>query len=184
MTMDQKNHLEEGQLIQAAVDEDELPLSAREHLRACLRCRADKERLSADLAKLGRVANDFSPSPRRRISLPDEKPRLCPGWLRGFRACAGAAAAAGMVAALIWWSGLFMTTPQVGVDLFAEELWEDEEVMAEISALVENALPPEYLDLSGEFKPGFDETFMEFVIPSTEPESLSQEKGKGGTELC
>jgi hypothetical protein len=54
--------------------------------------------------------------------------------------------------------------------------------MAEISMLVENALPPEYLELSGELDSSFDETFMEFVVPSTETEPLSHDTGKGGTD--
>jgi len=62
--------------------------------------------------------------------------------------------------------------------MLAEETWEGEAFMAEVSMLVENALPPEYLAIFGESDPGFDEAFMQFVVPSTESEPLSHDTGR------
>ena len=183
MTENKKSHLSEDHLVQAVVDDEALPLSTRDHLSTCLQCRAEKERFSEDLAQLGQMANRFAPSPSRRISFDEEKSGFHPGWLWDRRAYLGAAMAAGLVAVVIFWSsGLFTKSPEEGLDMVAWEAWEAEQFMAEISMLVENALPPEYLELSGEFSSIFDETFMEFVVPSTETEPLSHDTGKGGAD--
>jgi len=185
MTENKKSHLREDQLLQAVVDEEALPLSTRDHLSTCLECRAEKERFSEDLAQLGQMASRFAPSPSKRVSFDEERPGFHLGWFWDRRAYLGTATAAVLVAVVLWSSGLFTKVPEEGLDMMAEETWEAEQFMAEISTLVENALPPEYLELSGEFDSSFDETFMEFVVPSTETDPLSHDthdRGKGGTD--
>jgi hypothetical protein len=68
--------------------------------------------------------------------------------------------------------------------MLAEETWEEEEFMADISTLVENALPLEYLDISGESDAGFDQAFIDFLVPSTEIKPLSNNTVKGGAASC
>jgi hypothetical protein len=45
-------------------------------------------------------------------------------------------------------------------------------------------LPAVYEDISAESMTGVDEEFMEFVVPSTEDEPLTQNDGKRGVSLC
>jgi hypothetical protein len=37
--------------------------------------------------------------------------------------------------------------------------------MTEVNRLVDNALPPVYLEISAESKPDYDEAFYQFLIP-------------------
>jgi hypothetical protein len=178
-------HLDEDQLLWAVVEEAELPLPLQEHLSACSQCRANKERFERDLARLGQMAERFAPSPKGPVSLPVEEPGGSIGWSWGWRAYVSAAVAAALVVILIWWSPLHRNTPGDNGDILAREMEEAEQFMTEVSMLVENALPPVYLDISADSGTGFDEEFMQFVVPSVEgDEPLSYDPGKRGALLC
>ncbi len=184
MSTNEDLHLDEDQLLWAVVVEAELPLPLQEHLSACPQCRANKERFERDLARLGQMAERFAPSPKGPVSLPVEEPRGSIGWSWGWRAYVSAAVAAALVVILVWWSPVHRNTPGDNGDLLAREMEEAEQLMTEVSMLVENALPPVYLDISVESGVGFDEEFMQFVVPSVEDEPLSYDPGKRGALLC
>jgi predicted anti-sigma-YlaC factor YlaD len=184
VSIDKDLHLDEDQLLWAVVEENELPLPLQEHLSACPQCRANKERFDQDLARLGQMAERLAPLPRGPVSLPVEKPRGSTGWLWGWRAYASATVAAALVVIVVWSSPMFRDTPGDNGDMLAREMQEAEQFMAEVSMLVENALPPVYLDISAESSAEFDDEFIQFVVPSVEEESLSYDPGKRGALLC
>ena len=184
MSSDKGLHLDEDQLLRAVVDEAELPPPLQEHLSTCPQCRAAKERFEQNLARLGQMAERCAPSPRKCVSLPVEKPRISIGWSWDWRAYFGVAVAVALMIVIVWWSAPFRTTPEDRGDILALEMREADRVMTEISMLVENALPPVYLDICGTSDPGFDEEFMQFIVPSIESEAVSYYSGKGGVVLC
>ena len=55
----------------------------------------------------------------------------------------------------------------------AIEMLEAEKLMTEVNTLVDNALPPFYLEISGEKNPDYNEEFYQFLIPSIEQETLT-----------
>ena len=177
-------HLNEEELLLFVVEETQPPMPLQEHLAACPRCRANKEELERDLARLGQMAERYAPSPKRRISLPLEETRRSLGWSWSWRAFAGAAAAAALVLILVWWSPMTRNMPGGNGDMLAQEMEEAEQFMAEVGTLVENALPPVYMDILAESGAGFDDEFIEFVVPSVEDETLSRDSGRRGALLC
>jgi len=50
--------------------------------------------------------------------------------------------------------------------------------------LAENALPQEYMDITGETDDETDEEFMEFLAPTMEDDYWSLDSGKKGGKLC
>lgn len=184
MSTNRDLHLDENQLLWAVVEEAELPLPLREHLSACPQCRANKEMIEQDLARMGQMAERFSPSPRRRVSLPVEKARRSIQWSWGWRAFMGAAAATALILIITWWSPTTRTTSRDNVNMLALEMQEAEQLMTEVGRLVENALPYMYSDISTESNATLDEEFMQFVIPSVEDETLSYDLEKRGVLLC
>ena len=183
MSSNRMPHLSEDQMLQAVVHENALPLPIQEHLCTCADCRAKKERLARDLAQLGRLAKHYAPLPTRPVSLPEKKFRFHIGglWHRGaYAGPAAAIVAAALMMVVLWWTVLPKTAPEELGDMLAGETFEDEQFMAEIGMLSENALPTEYLEISGESDQAFDEAFMDFVFPSIETEPLSLGTGKGG----
>ena len=183
MNADKGYHLEEKQIIMAVVDESDLPLAQQEHLVACPKCRTSKERLEQELAWLSHTAELFAPHPQKQISLSAEKPRSAIGWF-GSRRALGVALTAAFVIIVVWWFGLTRITPEGGVGMPAPESWETDSFMTEIGILVENALPQEYRDISGEYDSLFEEECMQFFVPSIHNNSLSLDPGRKGERLC
>lgn len=161
-------HLDEDQLVRAVVDESELPVAVRDHLSVCSTCRAEKERLERDLARLGQMAKHFAPSSGKRVVLPLEKPKGFRRWFWNWRMVLVTGVAAVGVIVVALWFVLFMTAPEKGVATLAREMWEDERFMGDVTLLEENALSPIHQNITGEFYPVLDEEFMEFVVPSVE----------------
>jgi hypothetical protein len=76
--------------------------------------------------------------------------------------------AAAMIIAVILLKTPFPTSLENSNDQWPNGFVKDEQLMAEVSSLVENSLPKIYLDLSGESIPGVSEEFINFVIPDGE----------------
>ncbi len=177
-------HLSEDQILRALVDESDLSESMREHLSTCPSCRARRERLEEDLGCLGRMAERFAPSPEKRISLPEKYPASTARWFWNWRTAFGTVVMATLVIVIVWSSVLFRTIPETGTIISIEEPWATDGLMAEVSVLSENVLPPVYLDLTGDSDTGFDEEFIEFVVPTVENISSHYDSKIKGGLLC
>ena len=178
-------HLDEDHLLKAVVDKADLPRSQREHLSHCHKCRKRKDAIEKDLALLGQQAKRFCPSPRRKISMPVEKPRRLWSWL--WRTAIGAAVAA-LFIGVLGIPTLFHKTPRLDESNLAQEMLEAEEFMLEVSKLAENALPQEYLNITGDMDDqpdeNVDEEFLEFMAPAMEDDFWSYDSGKKGGKRC
>jgi hypothetical protein len=177
-------HLHEDQIIRAVVDEADLAPQEEGHLSACPACRAEKERLEKGLERLGDMAKEFAPSPGRTVSLPVEEARgsLLVSW--GVRP-AFAMALSAVVIAWVLWAALLRLPPEDRQDRFGREMADAELLMSEVDALVENALPDLYLDISGESEEDSDEDVFELIVPSINHSSQTQYlRKKGGKSLC
>ncbi len=177
-------HLGEEQLIRAAVDEEDMPPSLREHLSTCSFCRAEKKRFEGHLARLGRMAQHFAPSAPRRVSLPLERSRSLRGWSWGWRRVFVAAMSVAVVIMVFAWPTLLKKTPKDNGFILPREMYEDEAFILEVRTLEEDALPQVYLDISGASYGWLDEEFIEFVVPTVQRDELSIHERKRGTDLC
>lgn len=184
MSSDRSSHLEDDQLLLAVVDEADLPQPLREHLSTCLQCREIKEQIGNDLIRLGQMAKRLSPSPRKGVSFPVEKPLSSSWWSWEWKVVLGVAAAAVFVMLVMNGPAFFKTIPERSDIMRAQEMLEAEEFLQQISMLLENSLPQVYLDITGESDIEFDEEFMDFIVPTVENESLSYDSWGKGVELC
>lgn len=177
MNQEQQNHLNEEQIIRAVIDEADLSKPLREHLLRCDFCRAEKERFETQLSRLGGMAERLAPSPMQKVTLPVQEA----SWISNprtwyWRSLLGAASAAAMIIALVWWTTPSTISPKEGKDQWTREMLKDEQLMTEIRFLEEHALPQIYFDISGESIPSISEEFMEFVIPPVQNETLNHDK--------
>jgi len=184
MSLNKENHPDEKQLIQAIADEAKLPDSLREHLSLCPRCRTGIKKIEQDLNNLGQTARQLAPAAHRKISLPVEKPSKIYRWLHDWRISFGAIATTAVVVLVIWLSIPSTILYEDSLDIMAQVSWEDDDFMAEISALAENVLPQVYLDIIGEYYVSIDDEFIKFVIPDFETDSLSYYQRKKGVKSC
>ena len=173
MNFTKNRHLNEDQIVEAIVEAGDLPDVLRNHLDVCPQCRLAIERFEEELLGLGKLARYFSPKSQHQITLPigKETQSFFGSWK--WQISFGAAFSAVLVFAMIWWSGMTNTTINDGSNNLSAELWEDEQLMTEISSLADNALPQLYLDITGEPDPETEDNFQEFLDPSDEDISLS-----------
>ena len=173
-------HLAENDILQAVIDAADLSDLQRMHLAQCSRCRAQKEQLEQELARLGKLAKRYSPAPQKRIIVVERKDRsVFFSWGFAFSAAAVAAAI------LVMLGTFFIRSQHHGTDgNLAQNMLEAEKLMSEVNVLVENALPPVYLDIVGETDLSADEDFLDFLIPITDGAPSISALAEKGSILC
>ena len=170
MNLGNEQHLDEQQLIQAIVDAKDLPHSMQTHLASCSQCRSSKESFEQELARLGQIAEGYAPKPQKKIVLPVHEVRSTRwtflNW--NWRHVIGAAATVAAVLIIFWGTTIVRNLTEFGTAGGPSELMEAKRLMTEVNMLVDNALPPLYLEISAESKPDYDEEFYQFLIPQIE----------------
>lgn len=184
MKSDNTHHLSEDQLIRAVVDVADLPDAVQDHLSGCRECLDGKMSFELELKQLGQKAERFAPQPQRRIMLPAAPDK---NWIRNLFEWPKLAAAAATVAAvffLVWGTNMVRNTAGPGSGDMTAALVEAEQLMTEVNTLVDNALPPFYVEISGAENSSSDEDFYRFLIPNTEEDAFTSDRGKKGNVLC
>ncbi len=184
MTSDKGFHLDENQLITAAVDLSDLPVSMQEHLSTCDRCMKELSSLENSLNGLGQKAEQAAPLPVKRIIIPPEETGVRALFSEYIRPAFSLAATVMILVFALWWVPEPETLPETPSDTLAHEMIEEDPLMAEVSSILENAMPEEYIDISGSLYTGFDEEFMQFVVPVINDGPVSQNSGMKGDLSC
>ncbi len=184
MSLNKKNHPNEDQLILAIVDETKLPVSIREHLSLCPKCRSEIKKIEQNLNNLGQTAKQLAPAAHRKISLPVEKPLKIYRWLHDWQISFGAIATAAVVVLVIWLSIPSTILYEDSLDIMAQVTWDDDVFITEINMLTQNAIPQVYLDIIGEYSVSIDDEFIKFVVPDFETNSLSYFQRRKGVKSC
>lgn len=184
MKTDENGHLQDGQIICTVIDEGDLALHNRDHLLVCPLCKGKVEKFSAGLQAFGQKARQSVPPFSHPVKLPPGK-QPAPvahnaGWLPFF----GAAAMAGMVV-FFYFMGLTTKYPAKLATLPSQEsLLEDESLMREISEMIEFPLPDNMYEITGDNGIGFEDDFLQFVVPDIEEDSQSELIIQGGVKRC
>jgi hypothetical protein len=137
-------HPNEDQLLGSIIDDVDLPSEVQRHLSTCTECRAQRKHLEEGLSRMGSMASRFAPSPRRRIEIPVEEAPTYWNWRRFI--AAGTAVTA-LIAVLVG-GALFQSKQDKLLTALQQEMIEDDQFIAEISRLEDNALPLSYLGIS------------------------------------
>ena len=173
MNSDNKKHLNEKQLILAIVDAADLPASVQIHLAECGQCLESKQRFEQDLLNLGQMAERLAPKPQRRIVIPVRETKRTFLSSLNRRSLIAAAATVAAVLIVVWGTNLVINLPGHGTKNLTAEMLEAERLMKEVNTLGDNALPPFYLEISGEKSPDYNEEFYQFLVPSIEQETIT-----------
>jgi hypothetical protein len=175
-----ERHLGEKDILQAVIDDTDLSMQQEQHLVECPRCRSRKEQLEYELARFGQLAEHYVPKPRRRVTLVERNVRS-PFFSRAFAYGLAGVAAAILV---VWGTFLIRSHQQGSNGNLAQNMVEAERLMTEVDGLVENALPPAYLEIVGETNLNMDEDFIDFLIPTTEDTHRISALAKKGLLSC
>ena len=178
MKINNDSHLTEDRIVKSVADKSELLYSEKEHLANCSVCSAVLESFENDLKQLAEIAALSVPSPKRRFFAYEKKSER--NFPRVFGLRTSLAAAITLLFFVITlhsdsMKSLFDAKTGSSID----ELHSDDLFITEINSLVENALPRRYTDIYGEADPDYDEDSMDFIIPSSGNDTISED-GEGG----
>ena len=183
MKSQNQHHLQEELIIRAVVDEMDLAAADRQHLLQCQACSKKVELFKEELHEFGENVRLSVPPFSRTVTLPSDNPAAVShktGWLPFF----GATAMASLVVFFYVIGMGNISSNRVASMQNQESLLEDEVLMQKISELVENPLYDEMYEIMGENGIGFDDEFLEFVVPEAEDDFQSKLNYQGGIKQC
>mgnify|MGYP000215217915 FL=1 len=162
---DPDNHLSDEEVLRAAVDPSDLDPARQAHLASCPQCRRQAEDVADDYRRLGQMARQMAPEPRRTFRLPADN---APAGRRYVRPALALGVLGTLVFAVTLW-GPFTRMSQTPTPMVAETVEDDDALMAEIETLVEDALPEKYRQLAAlpddRSVEDLDE-FIDWMVPS------------------
>ncbi len=167
-------HIKEQHLLQAVIENTRLTQAEEDHLAQCRQCRSAIDDLKVDLRSLRRASERFTPKRTRRITLPaSTAPSPFGAMPRGWRVAAGAMATI-CLATILWWQvGSWTPGPPAPENAHRLATVVSDPVMLETRMLAENAMPADYQAIMESLDGGFDQGFIDFIIPPLDEESLS-----------
>lgn len=172
MSTDAAAHITEERIIQLVAEGVGMQAGERDHLAQCAHCRNLLHDLEDDLVGLRQQAARAAPAAERHFVLPTEasakRPQRRRQW--GWAALGTVFAAALLV--LFFQMGPGKKLPGLPSQTPPVAEWKDPE-MIQINRLAENPLPKAYVALSESLDDGYDESFIDFLIPPLEDESVS-----------
>jgi hypothetical protein len=182
MKKDTEKHPEESQLLMALVDEKELPPDIQKHFNHCQDCAGQLQILQEALETLGSKTEENVPPMTRKVYLEEENIGFM-GWRYQFGLPSYGALAIVACALLIF----FWPRPEYSQnDQFSGsvDFVEDELIMQEIGNLIENPLPEDLKDMTSDMIIGFDNDFLEFIVPDFIDDVHSYNHDRGGEMKC
>jgi hypothetical protein len=154
-------HLSRDDLLIALVDRSDLSNRQARHLKECPACQQELDRIAQRYDQLGKMATQLAPAPRRSIRLSQRRTTVSRYKLRPL-------VAAGITAAVI----LLMTTlwprnpAETPIPASQQTMLSDRELMQQIDALVNSALPPTVQRMAAVTTPQYDEDLINWIVPS------------------
>jgi hypothetical protein len=158
-----EQHLSYDDLLRTLVDESDLSSDQRRHLQSCPQCQRQAQALQYRYRRLGRMAREMAPEPSRSFTVPAHgAPRTRWYFKPGV--------AAGIVGVLVFVFTLWWPRPSDHSDLPAPmatwSLEEENRWMAEVDALVHDALPKAYQHVAVVSEPIFSKDLIDWIVPS------------------
>ena len=154
-------HLSQEDLLLALVDRNDLDSQQAVHLNECPVCQQKLDRIALRYDRMGKLAAHLAPAPAANIRLPQKVSPASRSRLRPLMAV-GAAAAMVLLITTIW----PRTHTEIPIQASPPMVISDRQLMQEIDALVDNALPPAVQQLAAVATPQFDEDLINWIVPS------------------
>jgi len=158
-------HFSDDELLRAMVDLTDLDPARQAHFKSCLHCQRQTKDLTDSYDRLGQMARQMAPEPRKSFRLPADDAPVRRWHLRPVMAL-------GILGALIFavslWGPRFTGNPQSPTPMVAQKSESDDQLMEEVDTLVEDALPEEYqqvASLSADRSVEDLDEFMDWMVP-------------------
>jgi hypothetical protein len=164
-----EQHLTYDELLKALARMDDQSQDCRRHLADCSACQQALARVEQRYTRIGQMAGNMAPTPSQPFRLP--RKQTVSRWRMKPLMAMGAVAV--LIMMFFLWQPLLDGTPGALPKMAMQQLEEDRVLMQEINALVENALPPAYRNLTAFSRPIFDEDLINRIVPSIEEDDNS-----------
>jgi len=171
-------HLTEDRIIRVVADKSQLSPSEKGHLSNCPGCSSALESFENDLKQLGKIAELSVPSPKRRFITYEKRAERNFFPVFGMRTSLAAAITI-LFFVITLHSDSMKSLFNTENGSYMDALHSDDLLITEINSLVENALPLEYMDIYGEADPDYDDDSIDFIIPSSGKDTISEEEEGG-----
>jgi hypothetical protein len=163
-------HLTEDEILMAIVDETDLGSERQTHLSTCSRCNGEKRKIEQQLYDLSHIFEQMAPVPTRSFRLPGtnkDRSNFRSRW-RWLRPVLGVAAAVALVIILVWPQVKFYLRTHFEKNVMTQDVQQDNQLIAQVDVLVNDALPMKYQDILGADETKFDQDFMQYIVPPIE----------------
>jgi hypothetical protein len=171
-------HLTEDRIISAVADKALLSVAEKEHLSNCSVCSSAIGSFENDLKQLGRIAELAVPAPERRFTAYVKKPERNLFPVFGLRSSLAAAITILFFTITLHSDSVkYLFTTETGS--YVSEIYSEDLFDTEMDSLAENDLPLEYMDIYGEADPDYDDNFIDFILPSSGNNTVSETRNGG-----
>ncbi len=160
-----ESHLTYDDLLRAMTDPSDLDTTRQAHLTSCGRCQRQTEDLTYRYHRLGKMAQQMAPKPRKTFRVPAH-----PAFIGRWHFKPGMAL--GVLGVLIFvftlWGPRLTGNNHAPVPMTAQNLAQDDHLMQAVDALVEDALPEEYQQVAAvtDNQTGEDlDQFIDWMVP-------------------
>jgi hypothetical protein len=167
--MDQRPnaHLSYNDLLRTLADLSDLSPEQQVHFESCHRCRRQAQDIQHRYQKLGQMARSMAPEPSRPFRVPEHH-------LSKSRWHFKPGVAVGVLGVLIfvftvWWPNSSEHS-DMPVPLAEYSAQEDAQLMAEVDALVHDALPVAYQQVAVVSEPILSKDLIDWIVPSIDEE--------------
>jgi hypothetical protein len=165
-----EQHLTYDDLLKAVAQTDDVSPESREHLKDCAQCTQAIRRIEQRYTRIGRLAKQLAPEPVVRFRLPAQQ-TTASRWRLKPVAALGLAAA--LLMAFSLWMPRYFGRPGAPPQMTAQSLEKDRQLMQDVDALVNNALPASFQEMASFNDPVSDDDMINWVVPSIDDEDNS-----------
>lgn len=184
MTSASNEHLAEKQILQAIVDSSDLSDDQKVHLTACPVCLTEKDRLDRMLLQVGNMARASAPAVMSRPVLPERHSGFLRGRFFDLHPFVRIAVPALLVLVVIMATLVLKPASDTHIASVKKQMIDPEQLLSDIDRLIENPLPQELQTMVSFAEIDPDEDFMEYIVPITENDPLSNISGNKGENIC
>jgi hypothetical protein len=169
------SHLTYDELLRAMTDPSDLDTTRQAHLGSCGRCQRQTEDLTYRYHRLGKMARQMAPKPRQAFRVP-ARPTFIGRW--HFKPGMALGVLGVLIFAFTLWGPRMTGNNHTPAPMTARNLAQDDHLMQEVDALVEDALPEDYQQVAAitGHQPGEDlDDFIDWMVPDPEQDDDSQQ---------
>jgi hypothetical protein len=163
-----ESHLTYDDLLRAMTDPSDLDTTQQAHLTSCRRCQRQTEDLTYRYHRLGKMAQQMAPKPRKAFRVPAHHATIG-RW--HFKPAMALGVLGILIFAFTLWGPRLTGNNHASAPLTARNLAQDDHLMQEVDTLVEDALPEDYQQvaaLSGNQSGEDLDQFIDWMVPDPE----------------